>query len=515
MDLLSSFFLFWINWKWKINFNKIIVKSVILLLLCSIVFYSDLYSQGKNNMYLFGYGGPCRGTMNLFLGSPIVTADSARTDNISLTHANVSDLTGNLLFYTNGKEVRDGNYEIMPNGTGLNPCQYTSTCPYGLINYQGDIILPIPDDSNKYYLFHQALEYLSIYASSQIYFSMIDMSLNNGMGDVLIKNISFYQDTLSGGMNTACRHANGRDWWLIIPKAFEPTYKIFLVSPYGVQLFNTQTIGQRSDVGQAAFSPDGNYWGYYDYNLGLDIMDFDRCSGMLSNARHVNVNDSVWGHGFSFSPDSKLAYATNNLNLYQFNIDSVDLSSSMQIVAQWDSSFSPTPPWMTGFDFMQIGPDNKIYMTTNATTLSMQYINYPDSIGTACDMKQHSIPLPTFNDHTIPNFPNYFLGPVIGSVCDSLGLSITENIYDQNLKLSIRPSPASDNFYLDYELPTGKDATMLVYDAVGRKVYAQPLYSVNKLLQVHCDSWSPGVYTVKLKMNKDPFAAHIKVVVTR
>jgi hypothetical protein len=488
----------------------------IILFVFPILFNSILSNgQGKNSMFLFGYDGPYRGTMNLISGAPIVTADSTRTDNLSFTHANISDKFGNLLFYTNGAVVLDGNHDTMPNGTGLNPCPYIGMCPYGLINYQGDIILPFPDDSNNFYLFHQALEYLSTGTSSQIYYSKIDMTMNSNKGDIMLKNISFFQDTLSGGMNTACRHANGRDWWLIVPKAFCPVYHIFLITPLGIQLKSTQTIGQRSDVGQAAFSLNGEQWGYFDYNLGLDIMDFDRCLGILSNVRHINVNDSVWGHGFCFSPDSRLAYATNNKNLYQFNLDSSNLSTSMQIVAQWDSSFCPNPPWMTGFDFMQIGPDNKIYMTTNATTFCMQYINYPDSIGLACDMKQHSIALPTFNDHTIPNFPNYFLGPVIGSVCDSLGLGITESIYDKNLNLNIRPNPATESFYLNYELPSGKDATMLVYDATGRKIYAQPLYSVNKSLQVHCNSWATGVYMVKVKMNKDSFEAHAKVVVTK
>ena len=210
-----------------------------------------------------------------------------------------------------------------------------------------------------------------------------------------------------------------------------------------------------------------------------------------------------------------MAYATSAHFLYQVNLDSSNLSTSLFTIATWDGTFNPFPPLETGFDYMQIGPDSKIYMTTSGGTERMQYINYPDSLGTACDMQQHSIILPTYNHNTIPNFPNYFLGPVIGSVCDSLGLGITESIYDKNLNLHVRPNPASESFYLNYELPTGRDAAMFVYDAVGRKVYAQPLYSVNKSLQIHCDKWTPGVYAIKVKMNKDEFEGHVKIVVTR
>jgi hypothetical protein len=491
------------------------MKKIFFFILLFILSAKFSNGQGKINMYLFGYDGPYRGILDIFSGTPIISADSIRKIGISWTNANISDSNGNLLFYTNGIVVMDGNHDTMPNGMGLNPCQYTSSCIFGLTSLQADLIIQHPADLTKYYLFHQALEYLSSYTSSQIYYSVIDMTMNSGKGDIVMKNISFFQDSLAGGMNTACRHANGRDWWLIVPKAFCNIYYIFLLTPQGIQLSATQTIGQRTDMGQAEFSPDGEHWGYFDFQVGLDIMDFDRCSGVLSNVRHINVNDSVWGHGFCFSPNSKLAYVTNNLNLYQFNIDSSNLASSMQIVAQWDSTYSPSPPWMTGFEYMQIGTDDKIYMTTAGTTDRMQFINNPDSLGLSSDMQQHSIILPTFNGHTIPNFPNYFLGPVIGSVCDSLGLGITESIYDKNLKLNIHPNPATENFYLNYELPSGKDATMLVYDATGRKIYAQPLYSVNKSLQVHCNSWATGVYMVKVKMNKDAFAAYTKVVVTK
>jgi hypothetical protein len=454
--------------------------------------------------------------MDLFNGVPVVITDSIRKSNLAATHANITDQNGNLLFYTNGVVVLDGNHDTMPNGRELNPCQCTTdNAFFGLSSYQADIIIPFPNDSNKYYLFHQSLEYYNIYASSQIYYSVIDMTLNNGMGDVTQKNISFYQDTLAGGMNTACKHANGRDWWLVVPKGFSNVYKIFLISPLGVQFYSTQTIGQRNDIGQGAFSPDGNHWGYYDYMDGMDILDFDRCTGTFSNWRHELVNDSLWGLGFCFSPDSKLAYAACAHYLYQYNLDSINLASGMQIAAEWDSTYNPVQPMETGFEFMQIGPDNKIYMTTTWATKRMHYFNYPDSIGLTCDVQQHAIILSTYNAYTIPNFPNYFLGPVIGSVCDSLGLGITESIYNKNLKLNIRPNPATESFYLNYELPSGKDATMLIYDATGRKINTQPLYSVNKSLQVHCNTWAPGVYLVKVKMNKDAFAAYTKVVVTK
>ena len=251
--------------------------KIILFALFYLVFDTISFGQGRNNIYLFGYTGPLRGTIDFISGAPVVITDSVRKSNLSLTHANISDKTGKLLFYTNGVVVLDGNHDTMQNGKGLNPCAYTSNFAYdGLVNWQGNIILPFPDDTNSYYLFHQALEYLSIVSSSQIYYSIVDLTLNNGKGDVILKNTSFFQDTLRGNMITACKHANGRDWWLVVPKAFYPIYYLFLITPMGVQYSSTQMIGQRYYSGQGAFSPDGNHWGFFVDDDGMDIFDFDR-----------------------------------------------------------------------------------------------------------------------------------------------------------------------------------------------------------------------------------------------
>ena len=52
----------------------------------------------------------------------------------------------------------------------------------------------------------------------------------------------------------------------------------------------------------------------------------------------------------------------------------------------------------------------------------MHVINTPNQPGLASHLAQHSINLPNLNDKSIPNFPNYRLGPLDGSPCDTLGL---------------------------------------------------------------------------------------------
>lgn len=51
------------------------------------------------------------------------------------------------------------------------------------------------------------------------------MSLNGGLGAVTEKNQVLLEDSLSVGKITAVRHANGRDWWVLMPQADRYLYR--------------------------------------------------------------------------------------------------------------------------------------------------------------------------------------------------------------------------------------------------------------------------------------------------
>lgn len=480
----------------------------------SYIICSCCNGQGIINNYPFGYTGPTRGNMNLFSGNPVITTDSTYNYRLSYTHANISDSLGNLLIFTNGVVVLDGNHDTMPNGTGLNPCPYTTQAQYdGLSLIQADLLLPDPGNIIEYYLIHQSLNILNQYVNTRLYYSKINMQLNFGKGDVNQKNINLLQDTLWGGGTTACKHANGRDWWVVVVRAHLPIYFVFLLSPNGISYSSTQTIGNRWDYGQTAFSPNGEYYGIRENAKNFQIFNFDRCTGIFSNPQIIPTSDSLWGSGFCFSPDSKLAYATSAHFLYQVNLDSTNLLSSLDTVAVWDSTYDPVfgPPLETSFENMQIGPDGKIYMTTVWATHYLHRINYADSIGVACDMQQHLISLPTYNGNTIPNFVNYSLGPVIGSVCDSLGLGIQESEL-HNFNFSIQPNPIADKILnCKYKLPRNKRGVIEIFDITGRSIFSESLPPWSTEQHYHLKI-SAGMYTVKLTSTKQQSVRKIIVL---
>ncbi len=78
----------------------------------------------------------------------------------------------------------------------------------------------------------------------------------------------------------------------------------------------------------------------------------------------------------------------------------------------------------------------------------MHVINYPDSLGLACDVCQHCIPLPAYHIAGVPNHPNYFLGAEPGSVCDSLSTAIPFTGLPSANEYVLFPNPARDKIYI-------------------------------------------------------------------
>ncbi|MCX6292657.1 MAG: hypothetical protein NT126_12995, partial [Bacteroidetes bacterium] len=392
---------------------------------------SICFSQGINNLWLMGYvswsGVPFGGTNMNFIGGSLNITYQNRIMNFEETNGVICDRNGNFLFSSNGVFIANAQNDTMVNGSGLNPAFYTTQTShdsFGLALPQGNLIIPIPDDSMKYYLFHETSDdYGNTYCALYLYYSIIDMAQDSGRGAVTQKNVVLLNDSLVAGRLTACKHANGRDWWLIAHRNLSTRYYKFLITPYGIQGPFIQDVGSFRNLhfGQCVFSPDGTKFAYYEPVLGnLDIFDFDRCSGNFSNLTHIVINDSAGIGGTAFSANSQILYVSSMNYVYQFNVSVVNIPATQTTVAVYDGFYSPQPPLATVFFLSQLAPDGKIYINCGNGTLDIHVINYPDSLGLSCNLCQHCIHLPTFNAFTIPNHPNYFLGAETGSLCDTV-----------------------------------------------------------------------------------------------
>ena len=268
-------------------------------------------------------------------------------------------------------------------------------------------------------------------------YSIVDISLNDGLGDLAEINTPLITgDTLLSGNFSACRHANGRDWWLLFATHQDNLFYRVLLNANGASLAGTQHIGENPPAGsEVCFSPDGTKYIIYSWNgeciegtgpcqYALHIYDFDRCTGMLSNAQE-HIFEFINFYGFcAVSPSSRYLYISEPVAIRQCDLLADDIFASCEVVADLDyfeDTLLTTWQYSPWFNRMQLAPDGKIYISGGACHY-LHTIDNPDAAGVACNVNQHSIELPTINGYTNGYFPNFRLGPLDGSPCDTLGI---------------------------------------------------------------------------------------------
>jgi hypothetical protein len=215
--------------------------------------------------------------------SPILTNMSVGEDFIESSSC-ISDENGNLLFYSDGETVWDANNNVLPNGNNL-----TSSNTPILSTTQGSIFVNKPESDNQYYLFSLA--------PNQLSYSVLDKTLNGGLGAVVSKQNILIKDTLTEKMAVA-KHCNNRDYWLVVVKIkykslnyldYTLEFLSYLVTKNGVKLSpiisNVNTTGVI--LGQMKFNNVGNELAYAEKNALL-LFHFNSSSGVIGLKKKLN-----------------------------------------------------------------------------------------------------------------------------------------------------------------------------------------------------------------------------------
>ena len=398
-------------------------------------------AQKHDYHWITGYGGGEISEGQPWYGLSVLEfSDFGRLDSINLQepgmwmdffNVSISDCNGDLQFYCNGQGLNNHLHQLMENGDGMSGNPGTTGEDGGYAILQGGVSVPWPDSANQYFLLQEKGEYFPFHEDhhfkvTALLYSRVDMSANGGEGELIEKREVFIQDTVELGKSTLVRHANGRDWWHIKNKLDENVFYRTLITPQGPEVVGEQTVGLpvMQGAGQAVFSPDGSKYVIFnsisaDVGLYLDIYDFDRCTGLLNNHQKMHFPHDGGAGGVAISPNSRYLYHSSNWYIYQFDLWADNILSSRDTVAIYDLNIDWFP---TTFFAAQLAPDGRIYVISPNGVPVMHRIEYPDEQGEACMVKQHSVRLPTLNAFSIPNNPNYRLGPIDGSPCDTLGI---------------------------------------------------------------------------------------------
>jgi hypothetical protein len=419
-----------------------------------------------------------------FCGDSLQIYETDHPMNFNFTNASMSDEAGNLLFYTNGIYIANAQHEPMLNGTGLFTPGTSGFNEDGIPIPQGVLILPWPEQLGKFFVFYGKLTYFTINGSltvgtTPLYYATVDMALENGLGAVIEKNIIMVSDTFDIGKITATRHANGRDWWIVVPEYSSHRLFRFLLDPDGVTAYPPAILDDKlwRGFGQAAFSPDGNFYAHLSLKAWGDnyitFTAFDRCSGEFTALGQYHYTEEEAFAGLAISPNSRYVYNTSLYEIRQFDLWADDVPASADTVAVYDGyrevipGFSFTLP--TVFYLSQLAPDGKIYIVSSNGVRSMHVIEQPDLPGEACDVRQHSVILPKLN-RTLPNFPNYRLGALEGSPCDTLMVSSSAPEPVSEPQAYLLPNPAQGFFMLVTDAPELPAGSLRLYDGTGRLV---------------------------------------------
>ncbi len=411
---------------------------------------------------------------------------------IMQTTANVCDSDGNLLFFSNGMCLFDKHCDTIENAYDFHPPKMGAFYEPCANSTQAALILP--RKNGTYYYFHYTMSdsaYDNNASFDLLYYSIVDMQFNNGKGKLVSKNNNLLNGTQIAPYGlTACRHANGRDWWLIMPEVIKNAYHVFLVTPdtvlpMGYQLVSSGFFGTITPHGQCAFSTNGNYLAATNFDGGVKVMQFDRCSGIISPWLTVYIpldlpnQTSRGGCGVAFSESARFLYVNSFKKVHQFDLADTNVQQSRVLVGQEDSGSYAM------FDPMQIGPNGKIYVSNfNGHSNCLNTIQNPEEKGVQCNFVYRSDTIRgSLAVIGVPNMPNYSLGVLHGSGCDTLISSLPPNP-QSGLKniIQISPNPACDVVKITIA-DNREQLQLVIYNSVGQ-VAKQTVISGYLLLDV-------------------------------
>jgi hypothetical protein len=281
----------------------------------------------------------------------------------------LEDTNGNIIFTFTDQGVYDQNGTVMSGSVGILAN-----------NASAEVCIAVkPDDPCKYYMFYNAEN------CTNLYYSIIDLSLNGGLGDVTNLNTLLMPGNFSEGIEVI-RIPNTCAYWLMAYQC-NMGFRRFLVDENGIE-----------DQGIAhpyAQPPGFDGRGELDYHNGRIGMayafsnrvfaaNFNAVTGEMTNPISLNDNNfSNSPYGVEFSPDgSKMYFSlwyTTPATIYQYDFATAALTE-----------YNPNPGGsLTGLGEIELGRDGKLYIIQDGGN----HITVMDNANT----------VPTFTNITVPN----------------------------------------------------------------------------------------------------------------
>jgi len=304
------------------------------------------------------------------------------TDGFEGTGVFTDPKTGDLLFYTDGRNVFNGKTNArLANGDLLNG-DSSATEPA--------LITPL-NDKGQFYIFTNDT---NVSNPSGVWYSTIDLTVGTN-GTVLKKN----QPVMTGNPGEALDilpHSNGTDFWLLTYDGAS-TVKAFLVNSTGVSKTPvSSSTGLTGVVKRAAINHT------YDYDHVVLAMNFggasgtiataniDRTTGKISGTKTIVTGDL--GYHASYSEDGTKLYYVRGTEGWAGVAYQYDLKAGVE-----------TSLGGTQMAEAKLAPDGKVYWA-GYNKAFMGVVNFPNKAGSAAGFVESGLDLKgCFVAYGVPN----------------------------------------------------------------------------------------------------------------
>jgi hypothetical protein len=430
------------------------------------------------------------------------------------SRAAFSDTAGNLVFASNGWRLVNSTGEILAPKLWLDSMPHPDDSPDStmLLVNMGPLFLDDPGDSDKAYLFYgqykRVMNGNNQWMRADLFFTYAYLDIPSQ--SLINKNNIVLTDTTNSGDMQACRHANGRDWWLIKPGLRENQFYSGLLDPSGIsmQIFEVDEITNRFQAGTfSQFSYDGTKYFHFTgtYTRTMFVYDFDRCNGTLSNPIIIDMTDSLMSgehNAFALSPDGTKIYIrkSNNAPLFpqiegllQYDL----ITENYTYLASYSGAPNASPNGKTILISTSYLDEN------NAIIHSIGEIENPNVAGLACNLIAQKYPLANNPTYVMPsNWANFKLGALSGSPCDTLSIGFVDKEKDP-VKLLVYPNPNKGKLYVQLK-NQGEKANISIRSLQGALIYSSDFY-LSHHINLEQLNLSSGLYFINVYVGKDVF----------
>ncbi|CAN5409054.1 hypothetical protein BH23BAC1_BH23BAC1_35230 [soil metagenome] len=374
--------------------------------------------------------------------------------------------SGDLLFYTDGRNVYDASNTLMAPGQPLNGNPEVN---------QPAVISPVPNEPGQYYIFTNN----SQAAPPGISYSIVDMTQPGNasgnrppLGQIITNNVQISNVATSEAM-VLIPGTSPDTYYLITQNSATGVYSLFTISPSGISApvnydltsagapsLSAANFSYNQATNKIAVAPK-------EQNKNVQILNFNPANGTLSfdqqllNTGNADfpteaVYDTEWSEdGTKLYISRHGSNGSNTGNIYQYDFGTAPPTYT---------AILPNPVFRSYG--LKRGPDNKIYHLYQATPggpFLLGSINSPDSVASLVNYQSTPLTSENFDGKQFPEFAN--------SVQEDCNPTFTATNTCESYPTIFMPevTPPSQTFFWDFgdgttsELQTPNH----IYDAAG------------------------------------------------